>query len=74
MEQCRSAIRMKPLEAFTTRTSSGESDPVTHPESVWQSPERDTVIVAVKGGAVALMGVDHITEVVHLDKRSKSEA
>jgi hypothetical protein len=65
---------MKPLEAFTIRTASGESYPVSHPESIWQSPDEDTVIVAVKGGSVALMGVDHITEVVCPCKKSKSEA
>ena len=74
IEPFRSAIRMKPREAFTIRAASGESDSVTQPESVWQSPEGNPAFVDVRERAVALIGVDRIADVVHPGKKSKSEA
>jgi hypothetical protein len=63
-EQFRGALEMKPFKAFSIHTASGESYAVAHPEAVWQSPDGATVIVATgPGGACALMGVEHVTEV-----------
>lgn len=65
-EQFQSALRMRPFRSFAIHTASGESYKVAHPESAWQSPDGETVIVATgPRGACALMSVGHITEVVY---------
>ncbi len=69
-EQFRSAYKMKPFKTFTIHTASGESYTVTHPEALWQSPDGETVIVATgPRGACALMGIEHITEVVYPSRK-----
>lgn len=64
VKQFRSAYKKRPFKPFTIVTQSGETYRVAHPEAVWQSSDGDTVIVDPGGGTVALMGVEHITEVV----------
>ena len=74
-EQFRSALRVKPFKAFAIHTASGESYAVAHPEAVWQSPDGATVIVATgPGGACALMGVEHVTEVTDPGKKAARPA
>jgi hypothetical protein len=46
------------------RIASGESYPVTHPETVWQSPGGHTIIVGIKGEEVAMIDMALITEFV----------
>jgi hypothetical protein len=70
-EQFRGALKVKPFKAFAIHTASGESYAVAHPEAVWQSPDGATVIVATgPNGACALMGVEHITEVIYPGKKT----
>lgn len=70
-EQFRSALKIKPFKPFAVHTASGESYAVSHPEAVWQSPDGATVIVATgPGGACALMGVEHVTEVTFAAKKA----
>ena len=75
VEQFRGALKVKPFKPFAIHTASGESYAVAHPEAVWQSPDGVTVIVATgPGGACALMGVEHLTEVTYPGKRSARPA
>ncbi len=70
-EQFRSALKVKPFKPFSVHTASGESYAVAHPEALWQSPDGATVIIATgPGGACALMGVEHVTEVTYPGKKS----
>ena len=70
-ELFRSALGVKPFKAFAIHTASGERYAVAHPEAVWQSPDGTTVIVATgPGGACALMGVEHVTEVSDPGKKA----
>ena len=70
-EQFRSVLKVKPFKPFAVHTASGESYPVSHPEAVWQSPDGTTVIIATgPGGACALMGVEHVTEVTYPGKKA----
>ena len=74
-ERFRSALGVKPFNAFAIHTASGESYAVAHPEAVWQSPDGTTVIVATgPGGACALMSVEHITEVTYPGKKAARTA
>ncbi len=69
VEQFRNAHRLRPFKPFVIRTASGESYPVTHPETVWQSPGGHTVIVGMKGEEVAMIDIDHITEFVSTTRK-----
>ena len=51
------------------RTASGENYPVSHPETVWQSPGGHTIIVGIKGEEVAMIDIDHITEFVFAPRK-----
>jgi hypothetical protein len=69
VEQFRNAHRLRPFKPFVIHTASGESYPVTHPETVWQSPGGHTVIVGIKGEEVAMIDIDHITEFVFATRK-----
>jgi hypothetical protein len=65
-EQFRTVMHLKPFKPFSAHTASSESYEVPHPESIWQSPDGFTVVIATGArGACALMGVEHVTEVTY---------
>jgi hypothetical protein len=70
VEQFRNAHRLRPFKPFVIHTASGESYPVTHPETLWQSPGGHTVIVGIKGEEVAMIDIDHITEFVFATRKA----
>jgi len=69
VEQFRNAHRLRPFKPFVIHTASGESYPVTHPETVWQSPGGHTVIVGIKGEEVAMIDIEQITEFVFATRK-----
>jgi hypothetical protein len=69
VEQFRTAHRLHPFKPFVIHTASGESYPVTHPEVVWQSPGGHTIVVGIKGEEVAIIDIEHITELVLTTRR-----
>ena len=69
IDQFRNAYRLRPFKPFVIHTASRENYHVTHPEAVWQSPDGHTVIVGIKGEEVAMIDIEHTTEIVFATRR-----
>jgi len=71
-EQFRSAHTLRPFRPITIHTTSGSSFRVTHPESIWQSPQGGTVIISTGGESFVMVAMEHIAE-FHFNEAQTSE-
>jgi hypothetical protein len=62
VDQFRSVMRKRPFLPIVIHTTSGEAYPVNHPESLWQSPGGNTVIIGLGGEEVIMIDVSLISE------------
>jgi hypothetical protein len=69
VDQFRSVTRKRPFIPIVIHTTSGEAYPVNHPESFWQSPDGNTVIIGLGGEDVIMINVSLISEVAFSTKK-----
>ena len=73
IESFRNAHRLRPFKPFAIRTAGGAICPVTHPETAWQPPRVRTLIMTIKGEQLAMLDIDHITEIALSTRRPDQE-
>lgn len=62
LEGVRAAHRARPFRPFRIHTSSGESYPVRHPETLAMSPDVNVLVVMPGAGEVAMIDLDDVSE------------
>jgi hypothetical protein len=73
VDQFRSVMRKRPFIPIVIHTTSGEAYPVNHPESLWQSPGGNTVIIGLGGEEVNMIDVSLISEVAFSTKKRSAK-
>jgi hypothetical protein len=71
--QFKSVVKKRPFVPLTIHTTSGEAYPVNHPESIWQSPGGNTVIIGIKGEEVIMIDVSLISEVAFATRKKSAK-